>query len=78
MGKFIAAILLLFGVAAQFGALLVVAQMAAAICLVHIHKGFFVQNGGYEYPLNLLILAIVVIIAGPGRWYVWDPFLLMK
>ena len=59
--------LLVLGIASEVAALLLIPVMLVAIVKVHSHNGFFVQNGGCEYPLNLLILLVVIIIAGPGK-----------
>jgi len=42
--------------------------MAVAIAKVHGPKGFFVQDGGYEYNLVLIIAALAVAAMGPGRF----------
>jgi putative oxidoreductase len=48
--------------------LLVLATMAVAIAKVHGPKGFFVQNGGYEYNLVLIVAAMAVAAVGPGAF----------
>jgi putative oxidoreductase len=40
--------------------------MLVAAVTVHIKKGFFAQNGGYEYPFVLGIAAVAVAFTGPG------------
>ncbi len=69
--EFIGGWLLLLGLFAELGALLVIPITVGAIYLVHADKGFFIQNGGYEYVLTLLVLAISIIIGGPGRLALW-------
>lgn len=32
------------------------------------HKGLWVQNDGYEYPLVLVAVSAALSLAGPGRW----------
>ncbi|WP_394437291.1 DoxX family protein [Streptomyces sp. SGAir0957] len=32
------------------------------------HKGLWVQNDGYEYPLMLVVTAAALALTGPGRW----------
>ncbi|MET7645877.1 DoxX family protein [Streptomyces sp. NPDC005426] len=32
------------------------------------HKGLWVQNDGYEYPLVLVAISTVLALTGPGRW----------
>ncbi|MGW0816612.1 DoxX family protein [Streptomyces viridiviolaceus] len=34
------------------------------------HKGLWVQNDGYEYPLVLVVVGAVLSLTGPGRWSV--------
>jgi putative oxidoreductase len=51
--------------------------MINAITLVHWSKGFFNGNGGFEFPLTLLTVAVAVAATGPGRFSVdralgWD------
>jgi putative oxidoreductase len=42
--------------------------MIAAIATVHSHKGFFTQDGGYEFNLLLAVAAIAVASAGAGGY----------
>jgi putative oxidoreductase len=51
--------------------------MINAITLVHWPKGFFNGNGGLEFPLILLTVAVAISATGPGRFSVdravgWD------
>jgi putative oxidoreductase len=41
--------------------------MINAITLVHWSKGFFNGNGGLEFPLILLTVAVAISATGPGR-----------
>jgi putative oxidoreductase len=36
------------------------------VAAVHVQKGFFAQNGGYEYTLVLGVAALTVAFTGPG------------
>ncbi len=65
-------ILLLLGVAAEVGALLVIPVMIGAVTLIHWKHGFFSQNKGFEYPLSLIISALAIIVGGPGKYALWD------
>ena len=65
-GELAAGLLFLLGVWTPLAALLVLATMAVAIAKVHGPKGFFVQNGGYEYNLVLIVAALTVAALGPG------------
>ena len=51
--------------------------MVVAILTVHLPKGFFNTNGGYEFNLTLYTVAVAVAATGPGRFSVdralhWD------
>jgi putative oxidoreductase len=72
--EFAAGISLIFGIAVELGALMGLCMMIGAIYLVHGSHGYFIQNNGFEYALNLGLLCIAIAIGGPGMWYLWDPF----
>jgi putative oxidoreductase len=67
-GELVAGVLFLLGLLTSLAGLLVLGTMAVAIAKVHGPKGFFVQNGGYEYNLVLIIAALAVAAMGPGRF----------
>jgi putative oxidoreductase len=67
-GELAAGVLFLLGLLTPVAGLLVLATMAVAIAKVHGPKGFFVQNGGYEYNLVLIIAAVALALAGPGAF----------
>ncbi len=66
-GEFVGGILLLLGVYAELGALMVMPVMLGAILLVHWGNGFFVQSGGFEYTLCLFVFSLAILIGGPGQ-----------
>jgi putative oxidoreductase len=43
-------------------------SMLVAITLVHLPKGFWNTQGGYEFNLTLLGAVAAVAVAGPGRY----------
>ena len=57
---------LVLGLLTPFAAAVIVAAMIVAIG-VHLEKGFFLQNGGYEYPLVIGAVAAAVAFTGPGQ-----------
>ena len=59
-------VLLALGLLTPVAAALTVSVMLVAVATVHISKGFFVQNGGYEYNLVLGVVALALAFAGPG------------
>jgi len=65
------------GFLTPLAALGIAVVMINAITLVHWSKGFFNGNGGFEFPLTLLTVAVAVAAIGPGRFSVdralgWD------
>lgn len=58
--------MLLLGIYAELGALMVIAVMVGALYLVHLPHGFFIQNNGYEYVLGLIVNSLAIVIGGPG------------
>ena len=75
---------LLGGVALVVGALvplagvLIALDMAGAFWFVHMDKGLFEQDGGYEYVLALGAVALLLAFTGAGRFSVdhvlWGRF----
>ena len=59
-------ILLVLGLATPLAVALLFSVMLVAIVTVHLQKGFFAQNGGYEYNLLLGIAALTLAFTGPG------------
>jgi putative oxidoreductase len=57
---------LALGLLTPLASALLVSVMFVAAVTVHIKKGFFAQNGGYEYTLVLGIAALSVAFTGPG------------
>lgn len=75
VGPFIALLELIGGIALVIGLLtplfaaLLAADMAGAIVLVHLPKGFFLPEG-YEFALSLLGACLALMLAGAGRYSV--------
>jgi putative oxidoreductase len=71
IGEFLGGMLVLVGWLNPIGPALIVAVMIVAIATIHIGKGFWNTNGGYEY--NLASIAGALAIAGAGEgWYSID------
>ncbi|SRR6266700_2558576 len=60
--------LVLLGLFTSLGALLIAGVMAVAILTVHLKKGFWVSNGGYEYNLTIIAAVIALASTGPGAY----------
>jgi putative oxidoreductase len=63
-------LLLLLGSLTDVAGLLIAIDMLGAIVIVHAKHGFSVSDGGVEWPLALLAMAVAVALAGPGRFAV--------
>jgi putative oxidoreductase len=67
-------IMIVLGIATEIASLVLVPVMIVAVYLVHWEHGYFIQNNGYEYALNLTFFLIALIIGGPGKYALYDPF----
>lgn len=73
--------LMVLGICAELGALIAIPVMVGAILKIHWVNGYFSHwalgkfnsHGGYEYPINLILLCVAIIIGGPGAYALWDP-----
>jgi putative oxidoreductase len=57
----------ILGIGTRVGALAVLATQAVAVAKVHAPKGFSNMNGGFEFNLALMGMALALLTAGPGR-----------
>jgi putative oxidoreductase len=63
-------LLLLLGVLTDIAGLLFAIDMLGAIIFYHAKNGFAASEGGVEWPLALLAMALAIALAGPGRFAV--------
>jgi putative oxidoreductase len=61
-------ITMLTGVFFRVGAICLIIVMLGAIFLVHLPHGFDISQGGVEYALTQCLIAIALIITGPGAY----------
>jgi putative oxidoreductase len=66
LGETVSGGLLAVGLATPAAAAIVVSVMLVAVVTVHLSKGFFAQNGGYEYAFVLAVTALTLAFNGPG------------
>jgi putative oxidoreductase len=59
---------ILVGLFTRIGAICVAVVMLGAIFLVHLPHGFDINQGGSEYALTQLLIAIALILTGPGNY----------
>lgn len=67
-GEFGGGLLLALGLLNPLGSLAIIGAMAMAIGVAHWTKGLWNTNGGYEFPLTLLVVSFVLGLVGPGRY----------
>ena len=63
---------LLLGVVPRIGAGLIAIVMLVAIAKVHGPKGFFMMQGGFEYQFLILMTSLALILAGAGKFSLYD------
>jgi putative oxidoreductase len=66
--EMLAGIAILLGLGVRVAAVFSIVFLAFAIYIVHWEKGFFIQNSGYEYALTLILLSVVLLVCGGGRY----------
>jgi putative oxidoreductase len=66
LGETLGGLAFALGLLTPFGSAVIIATMLVAIWGVHIEKGFFSQNGGYELPLVIGASALGIAFTGPG------------
>lgn len=57
---------LLVGLLTPLAALGAALVMASAIFTVHLGKGLFASNGGWEFPLVMMLVALFFVVRGGG------------
>lgn len=68
LGEFAGGLLLVLGLLNPLGALAIFGAMLMAVVKFHWRKGFWWTQLGYEYPLVLGILSVVLGLAGSGSY----------
>jgi putative oxidoreductase len=66
--EFFGGLALLLGLLVRPAAVALAFTMLVAISSVHISKGLFLSNGGFEYGLALLAVTAALVISGAGRF----------
>jgi len=68
LAQFAGGAAILTGVFLRVGAVCVMIVMLGAIFLVHLPHGFDINRGGLEFALTELLLALGLLISGPGDY----------
>ena len=75
--EFFGGLFILLGLLTRPTALVLAVTMLVAIVTVHLDKGLFISNGGYEFGLALLAMSVSLLVSGAGRLGV-DNWLLSR
>jgi putative oxidoreductase len=68
LGEFGGGLLVGLGLLTALGALAIITTMVVAIAAVAGRRGFWVERGGYEYNLLIIVVSLALILAGPGSF----------
>lgn len=62
------ALLLVIGLGGRFAAAALIANMIGAIVVVNAANGYFWTAQGYEFPLMIILVSLVILVRGSGAW----------
>jgi putative oxidoreductase len=68
LGQFAGGLAILLGVLQRIGSVCVIIVMIGAIYLVHLPHGFDIGKGGLEFALTVLLVALALVLTGPGDY----------
>jgi putative oxidoreductase len=68
LGEFASGLLLAAGLFTPYAGVLLALIMLVATLKVHVAKGFFAQNGGYELTLLYAAAGVGLALIGPGSY----------
>ena len=73
LAEFLGGLLMIVGVLTPVASAALISTMIMAIIKVHWTKGFWNKDGGYEFPLTLLVAALTIGLGGSGA-YALNPW----
>lgn len=65
--------LILTGVLIELGTILLIPGMVLFFIISTLNADFFLDQNNLRFVLNLMMLATVIGLCGPGKWALWDP-----
>jgi len=68
LAQFAGGLAVLFGVLTRLGAGCIAIVMLGAIFTVHLPHGFNIGDGGAEYALTQFLIAVALMLTGPGAY----------
>lgn len=66
--EFVGGLFVALGLFTSIAALFLAGNLLVAILTVHITKGFWNKDGGYEFPLAMMGSLVALSLVGPGSW----------
>jgi putative oxidoreductase len=66
--ELVGGLMLVVGLFTHWAGKLLAINMLVAFALVHVHNGFYVNKGGFEFVLVLFAASIALSIMGAGKW----------
>ena len=72
--ELVAGLSMVAGLFVRIVSFLLLVVMAVAVLKVHLHKGFFLANGGFEYNFVIICVCIALIILGSGKFGITSRF----
>ena len=68
LAQFAGGLAILLGALQRIGSVCVIIVMIGAIYRVHLPHGFDVGKGGLEFALTVLLVALALLLTGPGAY----------
>ena len=68
LSEFLGGLLFAIGLFTPFAGIVIAGTMVAGILTVTGKKGFWAMQGGYEYGLTILVIAIAIALTGAGHY----------
>ncbi|KPK97957.1 MAG: hypothetical protein AMJ95_06485 [Omnitrophica WOR_2 bacterium SM23_72] len=59
---------LITGLSTRISSLLLLILMAVAVVKVHLTRGFFISNGGFEYNFIIFCVCLTLLLIGTGKY----------
>jgi len=68
---FIGGLLVVIGVQTRLASALLLIFILTAAIKVHLAKGFFLSDGGFEYNFIIAAICLTLILLGPGKFIIF-------
>ncbi|MFA5090737.1 MAG: DoxX family protein [Candidatus Omnitrophota bacterium] len=72
--ELLSGLFLIFGILTRVSAFFLLVLMLVATIKVHLAKGFFLANGGFEYNLLIACACLALLLMGGGQFSLFKSF----